>query len=246
MAAFAEESAALRRALGVNWERRYRGRYRSGKRVGMANLRRFVMQEDLRLFQRLQLPDSLSYYFHLLVDTSYSMLEEQNAEKAFAIAYAFTDLLHSLRVPVDVTLYASGVTDLYDHRLDTLEPFFGRDFGYLVSGTLETEAIGYAKEKADRVQQRRKIIVVLTDGTPSVITLPHLGAVGLEPYYRDTLIPWLREAGIELMAIGIGVEPDYHTRRVQLNEGWETVGVLMELLDEIVREGERGERDLWV
>ena len=29
VAAFAEESAALRRALRVNWERRYRGRYRS-------------------------------------------------------------------------------------------------------------------------------------------------------------------------------------------------------------------------
>jgi cobalamin biosynthesis protein CobT len=246
MEAFSEESAALRRALGVNWERRYKGRYRSGKRVGMANLRRFVMEEDLRLFQRLQVPDSLSYYFHLVVDTSYSMLEQHNAEKAFAIAYAFTELLHEYRVPVDVTLYSSGVTDLYDHQRDTLEPFFGREFGYLVSGTLEMEAVAYAKAKADRVQERRKIIVVITDGTPSAITLPHVGSPDMTTYYRETFIPWLREAGIELMAIGIGLEPSYHERAVTLSESWEAIPVLIELLEEIVREGEQRVQALWV
>ena len=246
VAAFAEESAALRRALRVNWERRYRGRYRSGKRVGIANLRRFMMQEDLRLFQRLQLPDAMSYYFHVLVDTSYSMLEDQNAEKAFAIAYAFTALLYQFRVPVDVTLYASGVTDLYDHRVDTLEPYFGREFGYLVSGTLEMEAIAYAKQKADQVQQRRKIFVVITDGTPAQVTLRHLGSPGLPEYYGGTFIPWLRESGIELMAIGIGVDPAYHERSCRLTESWEAIPFLMELLEEIVQEGERQEHDLWV
>lgn len=243
--AFAGQAGPLRRALRVNWERREQGRFRSGTHVGTSNLRRFVTMEDLRLFQRLKAPQALSYYFHLLVDVSYSMLQDHNAEKALAIAYAFTDLLATARVPVDVTLYSSGVTELHDHQRDTLEPWFGGDFGYLMSGTLEVEAIAFAKLKADRLQMQRKIFVVLTDGTPSTISLPAVGARSLHEYYGERLIPWLGAAGIEVLAVGIGVEPDYHPRAVTLTEGWDALSVFMGLLEEIVREGGARSRGLW-
>lgn len=245
VAAFAEQAGPLRRALRVNWERRELGRFRSGTHVGITNLRRFVTVEDLRLFQRLKTPRALSYYFHVLVDVSYSMLQGRKVEKALAIAYAFADLLTSARVAVDVTLYSSGVTDLYDHRRDTLRPWFGGDFGYLMSGTLEMEAIAFAKQKADRLQHERKIFVVMTDGTPSAISLPAVGASSLHEYYEERLVPWLTAAGIELLAVGIGVRPDYHRHAVALNEGWEAVGVFVELVGEIVREGAARSRDLW-
>lgn len=243
--AFAEQAGPLRRALRVNWERREQGRFRSGTHVGVTNLRRFVTVEDLRLFQRLKAPQALSYYFHLLVDVSYSMLQDRNAEKALAIAYAFTDLLTAARVPVDVTLYASGVTELFDHQCDTLEPWFGGSFGYLMSGTLEMEAIAFAKQKADRLRMQRKIFVVVTDGTPASISLGAVGAHSLHEYYHEALLPWLTAAGIELVAVGIGVEPDYHRRAVGLTEGWDAVGVFVDLLHEMVREGAARNRDLW-
>jgi len=243
--AFAEQAGPLRRALRVNWERREQGRFRSGTHVGVTNLRRFVTVEDLRLFQRLKAPQALSYYFHVLVDVSYSMLQRRNAEKALAIAYAFTDLLTTARVPVDVTLYSSGVTELYDHHRDTLQPWFGGDFGYLMSGTLEMEAIAFAKQKADRLRQQRKIFVVVTDGTPSTISLPAVGADSLREYYEEGLLPWLTAARIELLAVGIGVQPDYHRRAVALTEGWDALGVFVDLLEEIVREGAARSRDLW-
>ncbi len=243
--AFAEQAGPLRRALRVNWERREHGRFRSGTHVGITNLRRFVTVEDLRLFQRLKAPQALSYYFHVLVDVSYSMLHERNVEKALAIAYAFTELLHTARVPVDVTLYSSGITELYDHQRDTLQPWFGGDFGYLMSGTLEMEAIAFAKQKADRLWHQRKIFVVVTDGTPSTISLPAVGASSLHEYYEEGLQPWLTAAGIELLAVGIGVQPDYHRRAVALTEGWDALGVFMGLLEEIVREGAARSRDLW-
>lgn len=243
--AFAEQAGPLRRALRVNWERREQGRFRSGTHVGITNLRRFVTVEDLRLFQRLKAPRALSYYFHVLVDVSYSMLQRRNAEKALAIAYAFTDLLTTARVPVDVTLYSSGVTELHDHQRDTLYPWFGGDFGYLMSGTLEMEAIAFAKQKADRQRQQRKIFVVMTDGTPSTLSLAALGAGSLHEYYEEGLLPWLTAAGIELLAVGIGVQPDYHRRAVALTEGWDAVAVFVDLLEEIVREGAARSRDLW-
>lgn len=243
--AFADQAGPLRRALRVNWERREQGRYRSGTHVGITNLRRFVMVEDLRLFQRLKAPQALSYYFHVLVDVSYSMLQERNAEKALAIAYAFTDLLTTARVPVDVTLYSSGVTELHDHQRDTLEPWFGGSFGYLMSGTLEMEAIAFAKQKADRLRMQRKIFVVMTDGTPATTSLAAVGARSLHEYYEEALVPWLTAAGIELIAVGIGVQPDYHRRAVALTEGWDAVGVFVDLLEEIVREGAARSRDLW-
>ena len=243
--AFAAESDALQRAFQVNFERRYDGRYRTGRRVGVANMRRFVVSEDLRLFQRIQVPDRLSYYFHLLVDVSPSMLTHSNAQKAIAVGYAFAEALDRLRVPVDVSLYSTAVTELYDHRRDTLDRYFGGDFGYLSSGTHEIEAIAWAKHKAERVTEERKIVVVVTDGHPNAVALHRAGSTDLRAYYQGTLVPWLRSAGIDLMAIGIGTSPTYHAHSVTISSGWESIAVFLRLLDEIIARGRRSHEALW-
>jgi von Willebrand factor type A domain len=243
--AFAGERAALRRAFEVNFERRFAGRYRSGRRVGMRNLRRLAVSRDLRLFQRMEVPDRLSYYFHLLIDVSPSMLTNRNAAKAVAVGYAFAEALDRLRVPVDVSLYSAAVTELYDHRRDRLDRFFGGDFGYYSSGTHEIEAIAYAKQKADTVNQTRKLIVVLTDGHPNSVALQRAGAADLRSYYRDALIPWLRRAGIDLLAIGIGHSPSYHENAVSIGSSWQSIGVLMHLLDGVIAEGRKSHAELW-
>lgn len=244
--AMAEHSDGLRRALQVNWERRERGRYRSGKRIGIPHLRRFLTLNDLRLFQRLERPRSLSYYFHLLVDVSYSMFEEDNGAKALAAAYAFAETLTRLRLPVDVTLYSSGVTDLYDHRRDVLQPYFGADFGYLISGTMEMEAIAFAKAKADRLPHERKVFVVVTDGTPVKTTLPFVGDSDLAAYYNEVLVPWLKRSGIDLLAMGIGLLPAYHPKAVQIAGGWQALGVFAELLEEVISVGRARTEELWL
>ena len=243
--AFAGERAALRRAFEVNFERRFAGRYRSGRRVGMRNLRRLAVSRDLRLFQRMEVPDRLSYYFHLLIDVSPSMLTNRNAAKAVAVGYAFAEALDRLRVPVDVSLYSAAVTELYDHRRDRLDRFFGGDFGYYSSGTHEIEAIAYAKQKADTVEQTRKLIVVLTDGHPNSVALQRAGAGDLRSYYREALIPWLRRAGVDLLAIGIGHSPSYHENAVSIGSSWQSIGVLMHLLDGVIAEGRRSHATLW-
>ena len=243
--AFAGERAALRRAFEVNFERRFAGRYRSGRRVGMRNLRRLAVSRDLRLFQRMEVPDRLSYYFHLLIDVSPSMLTNRNAAKAVAVGYAFAEALDRLRVPVDVSLYSAAITELYDHRRDRLDRFFGGDFGYYSSGTHEIEAIAYAKQKADTVEQTRKLIVVLTDGHPNSVALQRAGAGDLRTYYRDALIPWLRRAGVDLLAIGIGHSPSYHENAVSIGSSWQSIGVLMHLLDGLIAEGRRSHATLW-
>ena len=108
---------------------------------------------------------------------------------------------------MDVSLYSSAITELHVHRRDALERFFGGRFGYLSSGTHEIEAIAYAKQQAERVTEERKIIVVTTDGQPNSVALSRTGAKDLRTYYRGTLNPWLRESGIDLLAIGIGSSP---------------------------------------
>jgi hypothetical protein len=67
----------------------------------------------------------------------------------------------------------------------------------------------------------------------------------LHEYYDEGLLPWLTAAGIEMVAVGIGVQPDYHRRAVALTEGWDAVGVFVDLLGEMVREGAARSRDLW-
>jgi hypothetical protein len=243
--AFAAEEAALRRALQVNFERRAGGRYRSGKRFGMRNMRRYLVNEDLLLFQRLEVPERLSYYFHLLLDVSPSMLTNQNAAKAIAIGYAFASVLDRLHLPVDVSLYSSAITELYDHRFDTLERFFGSRYGYLSSGTHEIEAIAYAKQKADRVKKEHKLLVVVTDGHPNGAALAEAGSLDLPAYYRETLIPWLRRAQIDLIGIGITSSPTYHSSYVTISQGWESIPVFMRLLDEIIASGEKSHAELW-
>jgi hypothetical protein len=243
--AFAAETAALRRAFQVNADRRSAGRYRSGRRVGTNNLRRYLASQDLRLFQRIEVPARLSYYFHLLVDVSPSMLHFNNAAKALAVAYAMADSLQHLRVPVDVTLYSSAITVLHDWRTDVLERFFGEDFGYLSAGTYEIEALAYAKLQAERVPEERRLIIVITDGRPNGGGFYATGAPDLKTYYQQTFIPWIRRAGIDVMAIGIEVYPDYHEDAVCITSSWEAIGVLMRLLDQMIAEGERRHAALW-
>ena len=247
--AFAAESGALRRAFQVNFERRHGGRYRSGRHIGVPNLRRFMVHRDLRLFQRLEMPDRLSYYFHLLVDVSPSMLRDRNVQKALAVGYAFTEALDRLRIPVDVSLYSSAISRVHDHRHDALEPFFGAGseagFGYLSSGTHEIEAIAFAKQVADEVEAKRKLIVVITDGQPNNQAVARAGAADLNRYVCLTLIPWLRRAQIELLAIGIGSDPCYHANSVGILSGWEAIGVFMRLLDQIVAQGAQSHTALW-
>ncbi len=203
------------------------------------------MADDLRIFQRLEVPDRLSYYIHLLLDVSPSMLTNRNLQKAMAIGYAFAEALDTIRVPVDVSLYSSAITELYDHRRDALDLYFGGDFGYLSSGTHEIEAIAYAKQEADKVSEERKIIVVTTDGQPNSAALQRAGSEDLRSYYREHLIPWLRGAGIDLLAIGIGSTPSYHHNAATISSGWESIGVLMKLLDEIIARGQTSHAALW-
>lgn len=243
--AFAAEAAALRRAFQVNYERRYDGHYRAGRHIGVRNLRRYLVADDLRLFQRLEVPDRLSYYIHLLLDVSPSMLTNRNLQKAMAIGYAFAEALDAIRVPVDVSLYSSAITELYDHRRDSLDLYFGGDFGFLSSGTHEIEAIAYAKQEADKVSEERKIIVVTTDGQPNSVALQRSGSDNLRSYYREHLIPWLRTAGIDLLAIGIGSTPNYHSNAATISSGWESIGILMRLLDEIIARGQTSHAALW-
>jgi hypothetical protein len=243
--AFAAEASALRRAFQVNFERRFGGRYRTGKHIGVANVRHFVVRDDLRLFQRIERPDRLSYYFHLLLDVSPSMLTNRNLQKALAVGYAFAQALDRLHVPVDVSLYSSAITELHAHRRDALERFFGGGFGYLSSGTHEIEAIAYAKQQAERVTEERKIIVVTTDGQPNSVALSRTGAKDLRTYYRGTLNPWLGASGIDLLAIGIGSSPSYHPHAVTISSGWESVAVFLRLLDDIIARSAQSHAELW-
>ena len=243
--AFAAEAKALRRAFQVNYERRYAGRYRTGRHIGIRNLRRYVVQNDLRVFQRITVPDRLSYYFHILLDVSPSMLTNKNLQKALAVGYAFTEALDRLRVPVDVSLYSSAVTELYDHRHDVLDRYFGASFGYLSSGTHEIEAIAFARERMRRIPEERKILVVITDGQPNGLALARAGAQDLRSYYREYLVPWLKQAGIDLIAIGIGTAPSYHPAAATISSGWESVGIFMRLLDEIIARADQSHAALW-
>lgn len=242
---FAAQASALRRAFQVNYERRFSGHYRSGKRVGVANARRFIVRQDLRLFQRLDVPNRLSYYFHLLVDVSPSMLRDDNVQKALACSYGFAETLVRLRVPVDVTLYSSAITTLFDHVHDSLEPYFGAPSGYLSAGTHEVEAIAFARERAACVSERRKLIVVITDGQPNGAALARAGGGDMAEYYSRALVPWLAGAGVDLMCIAIGEPPRYHPHAVSVAGGWDALAVFSRLLDEVVREGETDHRTFW-
>jgi Mg-chelatase subunit ChlD len=242
--ALAPWAAALRAAFQVNHERRLAGAYLSGRRIGLSNLRRYRTRGDLRLFQRLEVPDRLSYYLHLLVDVSPSMFANQNAQMALAAAYALTAALEQVRIPVDVTLYSSAAAVLHRSSEHSLQRYFGR-FGFRSAGTYEIEALALAKARADGADERRKIVVVLTDGRPNGLALYRCGASDLSSYYKYHLLPWLAAAGVEVVAIGVGTYPDYHDRTVCLTSSWEALGVFIQLLREMISEADARHHALW-
>jgi len=226
LSGFGAHRVALRRAIQANCRHRFKGRFRTGHRIGIGNARRFVTQEDLRLFQHARVSDRPSYYFHLLVDVSPSMLRDDNVQKALACSYAFAEVLVESRIPVDVSLYSSAITLLFDHRHDSLEPYFGGDGGFLSSGTHEIEAIAFAKQRAESVAERSRLILVITDGHPNAAAVHRAGGESLSDYYRGTLAPWLSRCGIELLCIGIGASVNYHPHSVAVSSGWEALEVL--------------------
>lgn len=243
--AFNRHSASLRQALQVNYERSYSGRYRTGRRVGLRNVRRMMSTGDIRLFQRLEVPDRLSYYFHLLVDISPSMYTHDNLHKAIAAGYGFASVLTRVRVPVDVSLYSSSVVRLYDHSCDVLDEYFGRRYGFLSAGTCEIEAIAHAKILADRVSAHNKLIAVITDGIPNGPALGRSGSGNLRDYYTNHLVPWLERSGIDLLSLNLADAPTYHPNTVRLTREWDSLWVLGDVLDEIIREGRRRHEGLW-
>jgi len=243
--AFGRHSSSLRQALQVNYERTYSGRYRTGRRVGLRNMRRMMSSGDIRLFQRLEVPDRLSYYFHLLVDISPSMYTQDNLHKAIATGYAFASVLTRVRVPVDVSLYSSSFVRLYDHSRDVLEDYFGRRYGFLSAGTCEIEAIAYAKILADQMPARNKIIAVITDGISNGPALGRSGGSNLRRYYTFHLVPWLERSGIDLLSLNLADAPAYHPNTVKLTREWDSVHVLGDVLGEIIREGRRRHEGLW-
>ncbi len=121
-------------------------------------------------------------------------------------------------MPVDVSLYSSAITELYDHRV-TPRPYFGGDFGYL-SSARTNRSHRLRQAEADKVSEERKIIVVTTDGTqqrrPAASRQRRFSA----PTTASISSPGLRGAGIDLLAIGIGSTPITTPNAATILSGW--------------------------
>lgn len=204
----------VRRLIQVRSAVQYQGGYKSGKLNGRhlyrRNLPPEVVSEDYRqrLFRRKIENDTLDVAISLLVDCSGSMAGSKfvNAVTACSIlSHAFDAVL---RIPLEIL----GHTSSGRHGLEMaiVKPFsrpykagevgsrFAR-FSNQMNGNADADALWFQYRRLIATKNKRKIMVVLSDGSPTD------GASGSNPSYalKETVRQITDERRVEVYGIGI-------------------------------------------
>lgn len=242
----------VRRLIQVRAATRYEGGYKSGK-LHMKNLYRFAMPADLvsedyrtRVFRKKVENDTLDVCISLLVDCSGSM----GGEKFQHAVHAASQMEHAfgrvLRIPTEVLGHTTSMSHGNGLRMYNVKPFastvseehitnsFGSVAGSLW-GNADADAIWYTYGRILKQKAKRKIIIVLSDGSPAD------GAEGADPYYglKETVAQIERDSratGVEIYGIGIRDTnvKHFYSHHVVIHRADEIENKLIDLLGSIV------------
>lgn len=183
-------------------------RYRGGHKTGKINKRALatIPSGNERVFRKKEQKDVLDTAVTLLVDSSGSMGGSKYSN-AVAATTALADVLNNLHIPVSILGFTADYDGrqkciMYEHALHgrpvSIEALRDSmcDRHVDLNGNADGEALMYAYEQLRHQKQKRKILIVLSDGQPADGTNPR---VMLKTVTQD-----IEKSGrVELYGIGI-------------------------------------------
>lgn len=201
----------LANKLRIKLQTRSRDRYEYGKRKGSihnGSLYRIINDDKPRVFRQRITSNTLDTAVCLLVDCSGSM-SGNKFEMACCGAGAFAEALKPMNIPYTVL----GFTNHRDRNDDPIIWVFN-DFGERVTQTelvsrfntashtlwenTDGDAIAYADRVLSQRKEQRKVLIVLSDGSPAGRT--HAGHVWA---YTERVISNVEKRGTNVYGIGI-------------------------------------------
>ena len=165
-------SKKVRNILKVYSQARYAG----GKKKGKINKRSLasVTTGNDRIFRQKEVKDVLDTSVMLLVDTSGSMCGDRYTHAVAATAM-LNDCLSKLNIPHAVYgfTYESGKNVMYEHKTfsqsaskdDIIDSMCSSDVE--MCGNDDGDAVLFSHDKLIQQKQKRKIMIVLSDGQPT-------------------------------------------------------------------------------
>lgn len=201
MTAARANSSRIRNQLLVLAETQVNNGYtieRSGQRINTQKLSRIV-SGDLRVFERRAEQQSVNTAIHLLVDLSSSMRTDNKDVIAIEAALGITMGLKSIPGTDPALTYFLGnssnpVFPVLEHGCSHINKMSSKVNLSSTGSTPMGEAIFYALSKLATCQADKHQIFVVTDGSPSNLTL------------TLRAISECEKLGVEMFGIGIGVE----------------------------------------
>lgn len=206
-------SKKVRNILKVYSQARYAG----GKKKGKINKRALasITTGNDRIFRQKEVKDVLDTSVMLLVDTSGSMCGDRYTHAVAATAM-LNDCLSKLNIPHAVYgfTYSSRKNIMYEHKRfnqsttqeDIITSMCSEDVD--MSGNDDGDAVLYAHDKLIKQKQKRKILIVLSDGQPT--DPPRMG----RKYLKHITNEITTKSPVELYGLGIQTDSvkEYYTQ----------------------------------
>ena len=233
----------LSNKLRIKLQTRSRDRYEYGKKRGKlhnGSLHRVLSSDDKqasRIFRQRVVSDTTDTAVCLLVDCSGSM-SGQKFEMACAGAGAFAEALRPLNIPFSVYGFTNTIVEdnpviwlfnEFGERVSTTELVsrFSIAAGALWENT-DGDAVAYAQWRLLQRKEKRKVMIVLSDGSPN-----GRDSFGNIAAYTLKAVKTAENSGIDVYGVGIkdrNVER-FYTKNVVVNDLDELAPTILSIVD---------------
>jgi Mg-chelatase subunit ChlD len=235
----------IRRLLQVRSQAEYNAGYKSGSlhkkavyRVAMPTSGDGEAQK--KIFRRREEKDILDCAVSLVVDASGSMDGHKYIHASVAAALMCNVFDRALRIPCEIHTFSTG-GKLGQNVFGLIKDFAGKitnqqlkdrfgSFARYMSGNGDPDAIMFAYRRLLGRHEKRKVCIVLSDGSPSyaVDGSPGRGIV--------SLVREMEKRGIEVYGVGLCSRDvaRYYPKHIVIDDADELEGKILELLARIV------------
>jgi cobaltochelatase CobT len=193
-----------------------------------------------KIFRRREEKDTLDCAVMLVVDASGSMDGEKYIHACHSAILLNDVFSRALRIPVEIHAFTTGgrhgknvigiIKDFSSKTAsDDVRTRF-EDFSRYMSGNGDPDAVLVALRRLLTREEKRRVMIVLSDGSPSFATQGHPG-VGLKSMVKE-----VTSKGIELYGIGLQSPAvhNFYPSSLQIADSSELEPTLIKLLSKII------------
>lgn len=240
---------AVRRLLMVKSQAYYLGGQKKGKVCSKNLFRACVPQQgngdwNSKVFKKKIEDDMLDVAVSVLVDWSGSMGGDKARHAATGAALLNDSLSRVLRIPLEILGFTTGsghgkvaILDIKDFNKlvpsDKILERFSSHYGNM-GGTPDADSIMFAYNRLIQRKEKRKVLVVLSDGSPASNRQGNAAA------YLKTLVETIDKEG-RVFIFGIGIEDDnvkkFYPKNIVINNSDELERAMLSVISNYIVRG---------